>query len=46
MIKSLFEVTTAIKIDNLRRRVSFVIWQEITNVCGKELKDFITEKYF
>lgn len=46
LIKSLFEVTTAIKIDNLRRRVSFVTWQEITNVCGKELKDYITEKYF
>ena len=46
LIKSLFEVTAAIKIDNLRRRVSFVTWQEIINVCGKELKDYITEKYF
>jgi len=46
LIRSIFEITKAVKIEKLRKRINFITWQEIVDVCGKELKNFIENKYF
>ena len=46
LIKELFSATRAIKDPNLRSRISFITWQEIASVCGTELKEYLSSKYF
>lgn len=46
LIKALLETVKAIKIPELRRKVDFITWQELVDVCGKELKEYISSRYF
>ena len=46
LIREIFDVIKAVRNADLRKNIGFVTWQELTNVCGKELKDYITVKYF
>lgn len=46
LIKELLDVVIAIKDPNLRKRINFFTWQEVVNSCGKEIKDYIKNKYF
>ncbi len=46
LIKELLNIVTAIKDPNLRKRINFYTWQEIVDSCGKEIKDYIRNKYF
>lgn len=46
LIRSLFNVVKAIKIADLRMKISFITWQELANKCGNHLKDYLSQKYF
>jgi len=46
LIKNLFATAIAVKDIDLRERINFVTWQELTVACGVDLKKYITEKYF
>lgn len=46
LIRSLLEVVKAIKDPQLRKHISFFTWQEIANVCGAELREYLEKKYF
>lgn len=46
LIRSLFNVVKAIKIADLRKKISFITWQELANKCGSDLKNYLSQKYF
>ena len=46
LINELLNVIIAVKDSNLRKRINFFTWQEIVDLCGKEIKDYISIKYF
>ena len=46
LLNELLIIIQSIKDFNLRRRVNFFTWQEITEVCGSEVKEYIVKKYF
>jgi len=45
LIRDFYDTVNAVKCPNLRKRMSFISWQELIDVCGKELKDYISKKY-
>ncbi len=46
LIRSFAKTVFAIKVTELRKKMNFITWQELVNSCGKELKEYITIKYF
>ena len=46
LINELLNVVIAVKDSTLRKRINFFTWQEIVDLCGKEIKEYIGEKYF
>ena len=46
LIREFYNVKLAIKDKRLSERLFFITWQEIVACVGKDLKQFITEKYF
>jgi len=46
LIRSLQVTQMAIKIGDLRKQIDFITWQEIASVCGKDLKNYLENKYF
>lgn len=46
LIKELLNVVIAVKDSTLRKRINFFTWQEIVDSCGKDIKDYISKKYF
>jgi hypothetical protein len=45
IIRDLYDTVNAIKCPYLRKRIRFISWQELIDVCGDELKNYITKKY-
>ena len=46
MMRDITNTTRAIKLDTVKKRISFLTWQEIVEVCGNALRDFLQRKYF
>jgi len=46
LIRGFYDTAKAIKCPELRKRIRFITWQELVGVCGEDLKEYITEKYF
>lgn len=46
LIRFLITIIKAININELQNKINFVTWQEIAHVCGKDLKDYLENKYF
>ncbi|MFY0626154.1 MAG: hypothetical protein JXR07_07665 [Reichenbachiella sp.] len=45
LIHHLFDVVSCIKDIELRKRCSFICWQDIARKCGSDLKEFLVSKY-
>jgi hypothetical protein len=45
LIKYLFDTIVFVRNINLRNNIKFVTWQELIYACGKELKEYMIEKY-
>ena len=46
LIREFLNVIKAVRISNLKKKIGFLTWQELSDVCGKKLKDYIISKYF
>lgn len=46
LIRDFMVTIDAVKDDKLRSKINFVTWQEITSLCGKDLKEYLEDKYF
>jgi len=45
LLRSFYKVFDSIKSEDLKKKVSFLTWQEIASVVGKDLKNFLKSKY-
>jgi hypothetical protein len=45
LVRRYMETVTCLRDVTARRKCRFVSWQEIKDACGRELKDFLEEKY-
>jgi hypothetical protein len=45
LVRSYLETVNCLKDANHRSRCRVIFWQEIAQVCGKDLKNFLQEKY-
>ncbi len=46
LIRFLITIIKAIKINELQNKIYFITWQEIADVCGRDLKNYLENKYF
>ena len=45
LIKEIFNVIKSIRVDALKKKISFITWQEIIDTCKENLKEYLAEKY-
>ena len=46
LLREITKIIKSIRLDDLRKRIDFITWQEITGKLGNDLKSYISEKYF
>lgn len=46
LIRDFYQTTLAIKDNDLKRKIEFITWQELASKVGKELREYISSKYF
>jgi hypothetical protein len=46
LIRYFLSIIKAIKNYELQDKINFITWQEIADVCGKDLKNYLERKYF
>jgi hypothetical protein len=46
LIRFFITIIKAIKINELQNKIYFITWQEIADVCGRDLKEYLENKYF
>lgn len=45
LVRRYFETVACVRDVAIRRKCGVVFWQEIKAACGKELRDYLEEKY-